>query len=79
MQKRSEDEPFMEIKIKTGDSKTQLVLMSLQSKRQIGLWVSAAPAKSVAATIDRNEISLTTLEISTTARSMTHWSQERST
>eukprot|EP00961_Rhodomonas_salina_P261343 3531917-Rhodomonas_salina.1 len=52
MQGRDGDELFMKIKIKTKDGKTQRVLMSLKSKEQIRVTVSASTsaAPSEAAT-----------------------------
>eukprot|EP00961_Rhodomonas_salina_P187588 2531970-Rhodomonas_salina.1 len=50
MQGRDEDEPFMKIKIKTKDGKTQRVLMSLRSKEQIRVSASTSVALSDAAT-----------------------------
>eukprot|EP00961_Rhodomonas_salina_P276420 3734463-Rhodomonas_salina.1 len=50
MQGSDEDEPFMKIKIKTKDGKTQLVLMSLRSKEQIRVSASTSAALSDAAT-----------------------------
>eukprot|EP00961_Rhodomonas_salina_P265363 3587039-Rhodomonas_salina.1 len=50
MQGRDEDEPFMKIKIKTEDRKTQCVLMSLRSKEQIRVSASTNAVPSDAAT-----------------------------
>eukprot|EP00961_Rhodomonas_salina_P171392 2310634-Rhodomonas_salina.1 len=50
MQGRDEDEPFMKIKAKTKDRKTQQVLMSLRSKEQIRVSPSTSAVQSDAAT-----------------------------
>eukprot|EP00961_Rhodomonas_salina_P287541 3884902-Rhodomonas_salina.1 len=50
MQGRDEDEPFMRIKVKTKDGKTQRVLMSLRSKEQIRVLASTSAAQSDSAT-----------------------------
>eukprot|EP00960_Hanusia_phi_P013747 403541-Hanusia_phi.AAC.1 len=48
MQGRDEDEPFMKIKVKTKDGKTQRVLMSLRSEEQIRVSASTSVASNAA-------------------------------
>eukprot|EP00961_Rhodomonas_salina_P051914 696838-Rhodomonas_salina.1 len=48
MQDRDEDEPFMRIKVKTLDGKTQRVLMSLRSKEQIRVSANTSVASNTA-------------------------------
>eukprot|EP00961_Rhodomonas_salina_P147048 1979350-Rhodomonas_salina.1 len=59
MQKRPDDEPFMEIKVQNKAGKTERVLMTLDSKRLARARIQATQCESVVATIDPNEIPAT--------------------
>eukprot|EP00961_Rhodomonas_salina_P214213 2892746-Rhodomonas_salina.2 len=57
MQKHPDDEPIMVIKVKTKSGKTQKVLMTFKSRRQLRVQARHNPSpKSTAATVDSEEI-----------------------